>query len=99
MKLTTQAMRLPGPSRQMLNGRALHAQRAPTGTSSGTKLLILVFLLTIFEEALRKWVVSGSPLLRYGIYFSKDIVFAFHGASQHSGFTLDAKGADALFAF
>ena len=76
MKLTTQAMRLPGPSRQMLNGRALHAQRAPTGTSSGTKLLILVFLLTIFEGALRKWVVSGSPLLRYGIYFSKDIVFA-----------------------
>jgi hypothetical protein len=75
MKLTTQAMRPPGPSRQTLNGRALCAQRAPSGTSSGTKLLILVFLLTIFEGALRKWVVSGSPPLRYAMYFSKDIVF------------------------
>jgi hypothetical protein len=38
-------------------------------------LILLVFMLTIFEGAARKWLFSGTPPLRYAAYFSKDIVF------------------------
>jgi hypothetical protein len=39
-------------------------------------LLAGVFLLTIFEGALRKWVFNSNFTMRYATYFSKDILFA-----------------------
>jgi hypothetical protein len=72
------------PSR---NAPPLRPELAPPNAAAwGGKLLLLVFLLTIFEGALRKWVVGGTPALRYLAYFSKDIVFviaALAGAGVH----------------
>src|SRR5207237_8027863 len=44
------------------------------------KLLLAVILITIFEGAVRKWFIVGSPALRYLTYFLKDIVFFFAAA-------------------
>ncbi len=45
----------------------------------GGKLLLLVFVLTILEGAIRKWIFPGANSLRYLAYFSKDIVFVVAG--------------------
>src|SRR5436309_1214194 len=51
-------------------------QPAPAQKMSWTaKMILLVFLLTIFEGAIRKWFVGTIPVLRYSVYFSKDLVF------------------------
>src|SRR5262245_23040830 len=53
-------------------------RRAPVSkpaTKWGGKLLLTVFLLTIFEGAARKWLFQSTPILRYAAYFSKDLVF------------------------
>ncbi len=66
-------------------GRSLASQprgvgrTLPADTGWGGKLILATFLLTIFEGAFRKWVFGGSPPLRYGMYFSKDLVFICAG--------------------
>src|SRR5690348_12702984 len=42
-------------------------------------LIACVILLTILEGAFRKWVFPTNPILRYGVYFSKDILFLIAG--------------------
>jgi hypothetical protein len=51
------------------------------------KCLLLCFILTIFEGAVRKWVVSGVPVLRYTMYFSKDLVFFLAALPAFGRFT------------
>jgi hypothetical protein len=57
---------------------------APT-VAAGGKLLGLVLVLTILEGGFRKWAFPESDALRYGMYFSKDVVLlvaALVGASS-----------------
>ena len=49
------------------------------GRTWGGKLILLAFVLTILEGAVRKWVFPGPNPLRYLAYFSKDIVFVMAG--------------------
>jgi hypothetical protein len=50
-------------------------ERGSAATGSGGKWVLIVFLLTIFEGAIRKWLVPDSPTFRYSVYFSKDVAF------------------------
>src|SRR5713101_1171039 len=62
--------------------------QTPTqGTTWTARLILLVFVLTIFEGAFRKWVVGTVPILRYGTYFSKDFVFLLAAIPAFNRFT------------
>jgi hypothetical protein len=55
------------------------SMRKPSSSGWGGKLILATVVLTIVEGALRKWVFSESPSLRYAAYFSKDVLFVFAG--------------------
>lgn len=57
----------------------LDVSRPSAGGSWGGKLILLAFVLTILEGAVRKWIFPGPNPLRYLAYFSKDIVFVMAG--------------------
>jgi hypothetical protein len=57
------------------------------GTSWTARLILLAFVLTIFEGAVRKWFVGTIPILRYGMYFSKDFVFFLAAVPAFNKFT------------
>ncbi len=72
--------RLARPARQL---------RPPMLQAWGCTWILVVLLLTIFEGALRKWLVASIPPLRYAVYFSKDFVFvgaALAGMAQARSF-------------
>jgi hypothetical protein len=54
-------------------------QKASSGANwlSPATLIAAVIVLAILEGALRKWVFASNPMMRYGIYFSKDVLFLF----------------------
>src|SRR6516225_9036012 len=75
-----QQSRLGRPLRQM-------PKAIVQGTSWTARLILLAFVLTIFEGAVRKWFVGTIPILRYGMYFSKDFVFFLAAVPAFNKFT------------
>src|SRR5438270_13517217 len=59
------------------NDKSLPLRNPRIGSEWGGKLILVTFILAIFEGAIRKWVFAGSPPLRYATYLSKDMVFFF----------------------
>jgi hypothetical protein len=58
--------------------RAVSAPRHASisaGSAFGSKWILVVLVLTVFEGAIRKWLVPGFPTVRYAVYFSKDVAF------------------------
>jgi hypothetical protein len=76
-------MSIPGTTRPLIPPTALARTttrlhpRAGGRTSPGFggKWILIALLLTIFEGAIRKWFIPGTPAIRYAVYFSKDIAF------------------------
>lgn len=63
----------------MSSARPSHQVVRPRGAHWGGSLILITLAFTIFEGALRKWVFSDIPTLRYAAYFSKDVVFILAG--------------------
>jgi len=65
-----------GSLRQESTG-PLRRRQPAVGTVRAAWLVLLAALaMTVLEGALRKWVFPGGGAVKYGIYFSKDFIFA-----------------------